>query len=202
MADDAGRPRPHDVAAHATPSEALPDERALMGRLRAANEQLVVTSMRAQVLEDQANASRAEAETANRLKDEFLAVVSHELRTPLNAVLGWAHLVGSGQLDATRAANAIHTNRPPDFDDVADVVAPAMAPSPAPAMILSISTRASPISRSRILGSRSRQRARSRCRRSGVAAGSAVMLRSRVSTAASVSDTSSAANRRRPVSIS
>jgi len=50
---------------------------------------------------------RAEAEEANRLKDDFLATLSHELRTPLTAVLGWARLLGSGELDAQSAARAV-----------------------------------------------------------------------------------------------
>ena len=38
---------------------------------------------------------RAEAERANRGKDEFLAIVSHELRSPLNALRGWSHLLAT-----------------------------------------------------------------------------------------------------------
>ena len=49
----------------------------------------------------------AAAEEASRLKDEFLATVSHELRTPLTAVLGWSHLLRSGQLDAQAATHAV-----------------------------------------------------------------------------------------------
>jgi signal transduction histidine kinase/DNA-binding response OmpR family regulator len=54
-------------------------------------------------------AARAEAEQANRTKDEFLATLSHELRTPLSAILGWSHLVRSGKLDEAQMARAFET---------------------------------------------------------------------------------------------
>ena len=52
-------------------------------------------------------AARADAERANRLKDEFLATLSHELRTPLNAVIGWSRMLGSGRLDRESAKHAV-----------------------------------------------------------------------------------------------
>ena len=53
--------------------------------------------------------ARADAEVANRTKDEFLATLSHELRTPLNAMLGWARLLRSGNLDQEASTRALET---------------------------------------------------------------------------------------------
>ncbi len=57
----------------------------------------------------QEQAAREEAERANRIKDEFLAVLSHELRSPLNPILGWAQLLQTGKFDPARQAEALAT---------------------------------------------------------------------------------------------
>jgi len=61
---------------------------------------------REQLLQRELSA-RADAERANRIKDDFLAIASHELRTPLNAILGWARMLATDQLDGVRAKRAV-----------------------------------------------------------------------------------------------
>ena len=56
-----------------------------------------------------ARAATGEAESASRMKDEFLATISHELRTPLNAVLGWVYLLRTGKLDSQTAARGLES---------------------------------------------------------------------------------------------
>jgi PAS domain S-box-containing protein len=89
-------------------------------------ERRVAEADRLRLLERERQA-REEAERANRLKDEFLAVVSHEIRTPLNAITGWCHLLKSGKLDDDGFHRAIETitrnarSQAQLIDDILDV---------------------------------------------------------------------------------
>ena len=65
-------------------------------RIEQEREQLLESERAART---EAEFRKAEAEAANRSKDEFLATLSHELRTPLNAILGWAQLLRTGHAD-------------------------------------------------------------------------------------------------------
>jgi len=61
---------------------------------------------REQLIVQEETAAR-QAESASRLKDEFIATVSHELRGPLNAMAGWVHVLGSSSLDPTTMSRGL-----------------------------------------------------------------------------------------------
>ena len=51
--------------------------------------------------------ARAQAEAADKAKDDFLVALSHELRTPLNAVLGWITILRNESSREDRRVHAL-----------------------------------------------------------------------------------------------
>jgi PAS domain S-box-containing protein len=51
--------------------------------------------------------AKVAAESANELKDQFLATLSHELRTPLNAIIGYARMLQTNSIPPERRQRAI-----------------------------------------------------------------------------------------------
>jgi PAS domain S-box-containing protein len=70
---------------------------------------LKYTEIEREKLLSREQAARTEAEQANRIKDEFLAVLSHELRSPLNPILGWSKLLRQGKLNPTKTEQALQS---------------------------------------------------------------------------------------------
>ena len=65
------------------------------------------------ILLERERAARAEAEEANRAKDEFVTLVAHELRTPLTAIVSWSAVLSDTRVApalAGRALDAIRRN--------------------------------------------------------------------------------------------
>lgn len=77
-------------------------------RVVAELERQQVEAERTQLLFSEQEA-RQQAEAANRVKDEFLAVLSHELRSPLNPILGWSKLLQSHEFDEAKTTYALET---------------------------------------------------------------------------------------------
>jgi signal transduction histidine kinase len=75
-----------------------------MLRLSRAESELRQKGEALQRLVDSERAARAQAERADRLKDEFVATLSHELRNPLVAISGWVALLKGTHPDAETLA--------------------------------------------------------------------------------------------------
>jgi len=96
-----------------------------VGTLEDITQRKQAEEVRAQVIREQT--ARQEAEAANRMKDEFLAVLSHELRTPLTSMLGWSKILRSKKLDDKSTAKALEaiernaTSQVQLIEDILDV---------------------------------------------------------------------------------
>lgn len=113
---------------HVRSSPMLSDRGELLGHVGTIEE--ITDRKQAEATRDQIvreQAARQQAEAANRMKDEFLAIVSHELRTPLNSILGWSQLLLNRNLDEATTSRALQTiernarSQAQLIDDILDV---------------------------------------------------------------------------------
>ncbi|MBD2606067.1 PAS domain S-box protein [Scytonema hofmannii FACHB-248] len=86
-------------------SEFTPEDKAILVQLT----QIASVAIENTRLYEAEQLARTQAESANRIKDEFLAVLSHELRTPLNPILGWSKLLRTRKFDEAKTAEALAT---------------------------------------------------------------------------------------------
>jgi signal transduction histidine kinase/ActR/RegA family two-component response regulator len=87
-------------------------------------------------LNEMAETARAEAVTANRAKDDFLAIVSHELRAPITSIYGWVRMLRAAEMDkhnteralaAVEQSTLLQTRLINDLLDVSRIVAGRLA---------------------------------------------------------------------------
>ncbi|MBD1938377.1 PAS domain S-box protein [Microcoleus sp. FACHB-68] len=99
---------PIDIAVWATELRDAKGQKSCLSIVADISDRKQLEAEREQLLAREREA-RGEAEAANRIKDEFLAVLSHELRSPLNAILGWAQMLRTRNFNAATISRALET---------------------------------------------------------------------------------------------